>query len=271
MNDSTNTIADGTIVTHRSYPGRTYGYELNPTSLPGDPVYTIKRDGAAVASGGVTELNHSGFLFNAPDGTVEEIEALLTPEEPAPSAIRQAWLASEEANRILAEEVQNLNGIISDLRGEAAERERTFTSLRQRATVSERNLDTFKEQVVEAVKEARKEHDLCIDGCNTFLGGLDLPKISKSWTGKVTRDSDGEVLLTVTGIEGDDEYEARNELESNFTVTATITAITFDYEYGGEGDADWDHESHSDDDWDECDDEQASDHKDGLSFSVEEE
>jgi len=131
--------------------------------------------------------------------------------------------------------------------------------------------DRFKLQVREQVEAARKEHDLCIDGCNAFLEELGLPLLKKKWTGIVTRDSDGEVILTVTGIEADDEDSAKEELQENFSVTATVKSVHFDYEYEGEGEADWETSDYDDDDWDETDSDIADNHEDNLSFSVEEE
>jgi hypothetical protein len=265
-------IADGTIITHTAYPDRLYGYEaLEVVGINAEPTYRILREGASISTGTVAELTAAGFRFNAPEVTVEEIEALLTPEEPTPSAMRQAWLACEEANRTLSTELEARSATISDLRGEVTALGADVATLRSRLNGSEAALRDFKERVRSEVESAKVTHDLCIDGCNSFLEELGLPLLSKKWKVTVTRDSDYEVLLTVTGVEADTESAAIEAVEENFTVKATVTAVTFDYEYDGEGDADWDHEDYSADDWDETDDGMADDHKDGLSFSAEEE
>lgn len=263
-------IADGTIITHSAYPDRTYGWQPTGAIAGGVPVYRIMRDGVAVTEGTVNSLKESGFQFNEPDTTVADIEALLDPEP-------ETWQQKDERIEALTAQVtayrttmDEMEERIATLNEEARARETTFTDLRRRVTVAERDLSSFKEQVVEAVKGARKEHDLCIDGCNSFLEGLNLPTISKTWKGTVTRDSDGETILTVTGIEADDEYAAKSELESNFNVTATVNKITYAYDYVGEGEADWDEEEWEDRE-DEDDDSYADTHKDALTFSVEEE
>jgi hypothetical protein len=220
-------------------------------------LYITKMGYGHVFTGTPTQAREQGFRFGEEqDEAIADIEALLDPVQPT-YAEMQARLEEASAE-------------IAGLKSDAAARDLTFTELRQRATVAQRNLDGFKEQVVEAVKGAHKEHDLCIDGCNSFLEGLGLPTISKTWKGTVTRDSDGETILTVTGIEGDDEYEAKGELESNFTVTATVNRITYGYEYTGDGEADFDEEEWEDRE-DEDDDSYADSHKDNLTFTVEEE
>jgi hypothetical protein len=263
-------IADGTIVTHTAYPDRTYGYQPTGAIAGGVPVYRIMRDGVAVTEGTLNSLMQSGFTFNEPEVTVEEIEALLAPEEPEPSAMRRAWLASEEA-------VRERDGQLSDLRGEVGVLEQKVATLTQQLAAqngafhrAESALTTFKEQVRDQVTAAKKEHDLCADGCNAFLEELGLPLLKKKWTVTVTRDSDGETILTVSDIEADTESEARSEVRDNFTVTATVKEVRFDYEYDGEGEADFDEDDYTDDDFDVTDDEYADSHRDNLTFTVEE-
>jgi hypothetical protein len=182
----------------------------------------------------------------------------------------ETWEDKDARIAELGEQIDTLTATISDLRGEALAREETFTSLRARATAAARELDTFRDQVFEAVKGARKEHDLCIDGCNSFLEGLGLPKISKTWKVTVTRDSDYETVLTVSGVEADDEDDARDKVKDNFTVSATVRRVDYDYDYTGDGDTDWDHEDYSDTDSDDDGDDFADAHRDAFTFVVEE-
>lgn len=270
MNDTT--IAEGTIITHTAYPDRLYGYEaLEVVGLNSERTYRILREGASISTGTVAELTAAGFRFNAPEVTVNEIEALLEPEEPAPSAMRQAWLAAEEANRTLSAELEARAATIATLRSEAEKREETFTSLRHRITAAERDLSDFKTEVREAVIREYKERDFCKEGTNAFLSGLNLPEMTKTFTVTVTRDSDGKELLTVTGVEADDADGAQDHVIENFSVTATVKEVHFDYDYDGEGEADWEEEDHDDDDWDETDDAIATSHEEALTFSAEEE
>jgi hypothetical protein len=248
-------ISTSTPVTHPDGGS----YRINIVS-GGDEVVNVNitRIGYGhVFTGSPAQAREQGFRFGAEqDAAVADIEALLDPPQPSFAQMQ--------------EHLEQATAEIATLKAAAAEREITFTDLRHRATVAQRNLDSLKEQVVEAVKDARKEHDLCLEGCNSFLEGLGLPTISKTWKGTVTRDSDGETILTVTGIEADDEYAAKSELESNFNVTATVNKITYAYDYVGEGEADWDEEEWEDRE-DEDDDSYADTHKDALTFSVEEE
>jgi hypothetical protein len=292
-------IAEGTIITHTAYPDRLYGYEpLEVVGLNAERTYRILREGASISTGTVAELYGAGFRFNAPEVTVEEIEALLTPEEPEPSAMRRAWLASEEAVRALTETIESREADITNLKEELVsaiedyrlraqrvealeaqvatlEREKknaseTASSWLTRAQRAEVNLDEFKVQVRDQVAAAKKEHDLCLDGCNSFLEELGLPMLQKKYTVTVTRDSDGETILTVSDIEADSESEAKSEVRDNFTVTATVKEVRFDYEYDGEGEADFDSDDYTDDDFDVTDDEYADSHRDNLTFTVEE-
>jgi hypothetical protein len=271
-------IADGTIVTHTAYPDRLYGYEpLEVVGLNAERTYRILREGASISTGTVAELYGAGFRFNAPEVTVEEIEALLTPEEPEPSAMRRAWLASEEAVRRLEGERDGLSaelhqtlGVASDLRGELATANASVNSHRTSYLEASTNLADFKVAVRDQVIAAKKEHDLCADGCNAFLEELGLPPLKKRYTVTVTRDSDGETILTVSDIEADTESEARSEVRDNFTVIATVKEVRFEYEYDGEGESDFDEEDYTDDDFDVTDDEYADSHRDNLTFTVEE-
>jgi hypothetical protein len=250
-------LIHGTIVNHSAYPGRTYGYSHDGTNSSGTAVYRINREGTVVSTGTVESLIEGGFRFSTVPLPEVDIESLMDPEP-------ETW--QQKDARIAELETQ-----VATLTSTTETQQQNIAILRAKLRAAETDLSEFKDAVVEAVKGAKKEHDLCLDGCNTFLRGLDLPSISKTWKGTVTRDSDNEVLLTVTGIEADTEHEARGELEDNFTVKATVTAVTFDYEYEGEGEADWEEQDHSESDWDEDDDGMAEDHKGGLSFSVEEE
>jgi hypothetical protein len=287
-------IAEGTIITHTAYPDRTYGYEpLEVVGLNAERTYRILREGASISTGTVAELYGAGFRFNAPEDTTDvcarcgslpgnrdltcpdctpdsEIEALLTPEEPEPSAMRRAWLASEEANRTLTAEVEALEAQVATLEREKKNASETASSWLTRAQRAEVSLDEFKVRVHDQVAAAKKEHDLCLDGCNSFLEELGLPLLKKKWTVTVTRDSDGETILTVSDIEADSESEARSEVRDNFTVTATVKEVRFDYEYDGEGEADFDEDDYTDDDFDVTDDEYADSHRDNLTFTVEE-
>jgi hypothetical protein len=287
-------LPHGTIVTHSAYPDRTYGYQPDGTSSGGMAVYRIMRDGVAVTAGTVDSLSESGFQFNSPDQptcdvcgaheaeqewcgncgcclihcqkhdgcpntgvTVEEIEALLEPVEPSASDMRLI--------------IDSLNAQVQALQHElTACKERVAEGVAKRDAVYG-ELSEFKERVRNEVESAKVTHDLCIDGCNSFLEELGLPLLTRKWKGTVTRDSDGELLLTVTGIEADNEDDAKEELESNFSVKATVKAVTFDYEYDGGGDADWEYSDTEDTDFDEEDDDYADGHKDALTFSVEEE
>lgn len=224
----------------------------------------------AVFDGHPDEARKHGFLFGD-EVVVEEIEALLTPEEPEPSAMRRAWLASEEAVRALTETIESREADISNLKEELSSAKSGASDFLSRAQRAESNLDSFKVQVRDQVDAARKEHDLCVDGCNSFLEELGLPPLKKRYTVTVTRDSDGETILTVSDIEADSESEAKSEVQDNFTVTATVKEVRFDYEYDGEGEADFDSDDYTDDDFDVTDDEYADSHKDALTFSVEEE
>jgi hypothetical protein len=222
----------------------------------------INRAGfGTVFEGTVPQARTAGFTFGdehmEPEVTVVSMEALLDPPQPSFAQMQ--------------EQVEQATAEIATLKAAAAERDITFTDLRRRATVAQRELEQFKEQVVEAVKGARKEHDLCIDGCNDFLGGLGLPKISKTWKVTVTRDCDYETVLVVSGVEANNESDARDIVSESFAVSATVNQITYTYEYDGEGEADWESEEYIDRD-DEDDDTYASTHKDdGLSFTAEEE
>jgi hypothetical protein len=135
---------------------------------------------------------------------------------------------------------------------------------------ADRALDRFKEQVRDAIIAAAKEHDLCKEGTNSVLSDLGLDKWSSTWTVEVT-DSDGDTILTVTGVEADDASAAEREVRDNFSVSAEIERVRYTYSYDGEGDADWSNEEYDDDDLSDDDDEYASNHMHDLSFSATEE
>jgi hypothetical protein len=174
-------------------------------------------------------------------------------------------------NNAMAVELEARSGTISDLRGEVASLTSDMTTLRNRINHSDRALSEFKERVRNEVESARKEHDLCLEGCNSFLEELGLPFLSRKWKVMVIRDHDSETLLTVTGVEADDEDAARDEVKENFSVTAIVRRVEYDYSYSGDGEEDWDYEDFNDTDVSEDDDSFADSHKDALSFVAEEE
>jgi hypothetical protein len=173
-------------------------------------------------------------------------------------------------NNAMAVELEARSGTISDLRGEVASLTSDMTTLRNRINHSDRALSEFKERVRNEVESAKNEHDLCIDGCNAFLEELGLPLLSKKWKVQVVRDSDYETVLTVSGVEADDEDDARDKVKDNFTVSATVRRVDYDYDYTGDGDTDWDHEDYSDTDSDDDGDDFADAHRDAFTFVVEE-
>lgn len=154
---------------------------------------------------------------------------------------------------------------------EVARLQHSLVAEQARARGVQYELDTFRVEVRDAIIAAAKEHDLCKEGTNAVLENLGLPVWEKSWTVTVTRDSDDETILTVTGVEAKTGSDAEEEVRSNFSVSATVKRVQFDYSYDGEGESDFDETDWDDDDFDEEDTDYADTHKDGLSFSAEEE
>jgi hypothetical protein len=261
-------IQHADIVRHRD--GKTYRVSEVRRSDIGDGLDRIiiaKEGEGAVFSGTAEQAREQGFAFGN-----EEFYSHARPISHfdigtiVSNAERQfiGDLVGDEALASIVQFAISAGPEIVRLQTEVREANRLRVAARE-------DMDRFKARVHEQVEAARKEHDLCIDGCNSFLEELGLPLLKKKWTGTVTRDSDGEVILTVTGIEADDEEAAKEELQENFSVTATVKSVHFDYEYEGEGEADWETSDYDDDDWDETDDDIASNHEDNLTFSVEEE
>jgi hypothetical protein len=235
---------------------------MNDTHISGSgDLATVRTDDGGIVAAAPFEVV-AGYTVTVTDAgsDAEAIEALLAPVEPTYAEL-QAQV--EQANTVNV-------ALSAELNAQRLDSERMVREANRARVAAVTELDRLKENVVEAVKGARKEHDLCIDGCNSFLEGLGLPTISKAWTVTVTRDNDGETILTVTGVEADDEYAAREEVRSNFTISATVNQVTYEYGYDGEGEADFDTQEYVEHD-DEDDDSYADNHKDNLSFSAEEE
>jgi regulator of RNase E activity RraB len=213
--------------------------------------------------------------MTCPDCTPESevnIEDLLDP-------MSETWEEKDERIRELAEQLEAQTATISDLREEIqqakeslslCQRERSAAHIARGA--ADRGLESFKSQVRDAIIAAAKEHDLCREGTNSVLSDLGLDEWKATYTVTVTRDEDGETILTVTGIEADSEADAEQEVRDNFRVSATVKRVRYDYEYDGEGETDWDCEDFDDDDLSDDDDCGFADsHMDDLTFSAEEE
>jgi hypothetical protein len=221
------------------------GYRVTALSqIEGKVVYVhIARDGAEepMFAGSPSDAAALGFEFH----------------QPADETILLQLGAAVEEVAVLRHELDRANERVEEFR--------------QREAVAKRALTEFRDEVRTAVIDAQQTHDLCREGTNTFLESLGLEPLAKKWTGVVTRDSDDQVVLTVSGIEADTESEAESMLENNFSVTATVKSVYFNYEYTGDGDEDWEESEFEDDDYDEEDSEFADAHHDGFTFTVSEE
>jgi regulator of RNase E activity RraB len=297
-------IPHGTIITHSAYPDRTYGYEWESRTHNGMAVYRIMRDGAAVTVGTVAYMIESGFVLNVPDsdqpscdvcGALAEDESVdwcgecgncVTHCQKQDGCEPETWEDKDAViaelktrNNAMAVELEARSATISDLREEIqqakeslslCQRERSAAHIARGA--ADRGLESFKSQVRDAIIAAAKEHDLCREGTNSVLSDLGLDEWKATYTVTVTRDEDGETILTVTGIEADSEADAEKEVRDNFRVSATVKRVRYDYEYDGEGETDWDCEDFDDDDLSDDDDCGFADsHMDDLTFSAEEE
>jgi hypothetical protein len=226
-----------------------------------------------VFDGHPDEARKHGFLFGDLCGRCgnEPGRDMTCPDCTPESAVTIGRVAELEATlAAYSVELEARSGTISDLRGEVTALGADVATLRSRLNGSEAALRDFKERVRSEVESAKVTHDLCIDGCNSFLEELGLPLLTRKWKVQVIRDSDYETVLTVSGVEADDEDAARDEVKENFSVSATVKRVDYDYDYDGEGDADWDHENYSDTDLDDDGDDFADGHKDAFTFSVEE-
>lgn len=260
-------IQHGDVVRHRD--GKTYRVsEVTRTEVASVKTVNIAREGeGSVFHGTPQQAREQGFAFgeeqflsNGRPISHYDIPAMVDSAERAFIGVE----VGELGHRNIVQFAISAGVEVGRLQGMARQ------NIYQRQA-AESALAAFKEEVRDAIIAAAKEHDLCREGTNTVLENLGLPKWKKAWTVTVTRDSDGETILTVTGVEADTEDEATEYVKGEFSVTATVKEVRFDYSYDGEGDADWDEEDWTDDDFDEGDDDHAENHKDGLTFSAEEE
>lgn len=260
-------IQHGDVVRHRD--GKTYRVSEVTRDQHGDPSHVlIAREGEGIAFDGPPEVARTqGFAFGS--------ETFVSNGRPISHYdIPEMIDLSERAYVGSADELgqrTHVAGFAISAGNEVVRLQHSLVAEQARARGVQYELDTFRVEVRDAIIAAAKEHDLCKEGTNAVLENLGLPVWEKSWTVTVTRDSDDETILTVTGIEAKTGSDAEEEVRSNFSVSATVKRVQFDYSYDGEGESDFDETDWDDDDFDEEDTDYADTHKDGLSFSAEEE
>jgi hypothetical protein len=260
-------IQHADIVRHRD--GKTYRVsEVRRGDIgDGEDRIIIAKEGEGnVFSGTAKQAREQGFAFGSEEfysngrpishfdvpamTSLAESQFLNVPgDEPLRNVVQFAISAGNEVSRLQME-----------LRGAGT-----------RASAAQQELRDYREQVRDAIVAAQKEHDLCREGTNEVLEALGLRKIRPTFSVEVTRDSDGNTIATITGVEADDEDAAEEYVKQHFTVTATVKKVEYGYEYDGDGESDFDEEEWEDDDLSDEDDEFASNHKYDLTFSATEE